>query len=225
MKILLIEDEIKIANALKRGLKQERFSVEVTNDGEAGLNAAEIDDYDIVILDRMLPGIDGMDICKKLREGGDKTPIIMLTAKDQVSDRVAGLNAGADDYLVKPFAFEELLARLHALLRRPAEGADVVLKIDDLELNPAAYKVTRAGKNIRLSAKEFALLEYLIRNAGQIMSKEKIIDHVWEYDSDILPNTVEVFINYLRSKIDKPFKNNPLIHTSRGFGYYIGSIR
>jgi len=225
MKILLIEDEIKIANALKRGLEQERFSVEVTNDGEAGLNAAEIDDYDIVILDRMLPGIDGMDICKKLREGGDKTPIIMLTAKDQVSDRVAGLNAGADDYLVKPFAFEELLARLHALLRRPAEGADVVLKIDDLELNPAAYKVTRAGKNIRLSAKEFALLEYLIRNAGQIMSKEKIIDHVWEYDSDILPNTVEVFINYLRSKIDKPFKNNPLIHTSRGFGYYIGSIR
>ncbi len=225
MKILLIEDEIKIANALKRGLEQERFSVEVTNDGEAGLNAAEIDDYDIVILDRMLPGIDGMDICKKLREGGDKTPIIMLTAKDQVSDRVAGLNAGADDYLVKPFAFEELLARLHALLRRPAEGADVVLKIDDLELNPAAFKVTRAGKNIRLSAKEFALLEYLIRNAGQIMSKEKIIDHVWEYDSDILPNTVEVFINYLRSKIDKPFKNNPLIHTSRGFGYYIGSIR
>ena len=225
MKILLIEDEIKIANALKRGLEQERFSVEVTNDGEAGLNAAEIDDYDIVILDRMLPGIDGMDICKKLREGGDKTPIIMLTAKDQVSDRVAGLNAGADDYLVKPFAFEELLARLHALLRRPAEGADVVLKIDDLELNPAAYKVTRAGKNIKLSAKEFALLEYLIRNAGQIMSKEKIIDHVWEYDSDILPNTVEVFINYLRSKIDKPFKNNPLIHTSRGFGYYIGSIR
>jgi len=225
MKILLIEDEIKIANALKRGLEQERFSVEVTNDGEAGLNAAEIDDYDIVILDRMLPGIDGMDICKKLREGGDKTPIIMLTAKDQVSDRVAGLNAGADDYLVKPFAFEELLARLHALLRRPAEGADVVLKIDDLELNPAAFKVTRAGKNIRLSAKEFALLEYLIRNAGQIISKEKIIDHVWEYDSDILPNTVEVFINYLRSKIDKPFKNNPLIHTSRGFGYYIGSIR
>lgn len=223
MKLLIVEDEVKIARALQRGLEQERFAVEIVHDGEAGLAAAEADEYDIIVLDRMLPGMDGLAICQALRETGNTTPILMLTAKDQVRDRVAGLNAGADDYLVKPFAFEELLARLQALLRRPSGGGKTVLKVADLELDPTAFLVRRAGKKIRLSAKEFALLEYLMRNEGQVLSKEKIIDHVWEYDADVLPNNVEVFIRYLRRKIDEPFDGPPLIHTSRGFGYSVGT--
>ncbi len=223
MKILVIEDEEKIARALQRGLEQERFSVEIVFDGAAGLAAAEADGYDVIILDRMLPEMDGMEVCRRLREAGDTTPILMLTAKDQVRDRVAGLNAGADDYLVKPFAFEELLARLHALLRRPTQATDVILKVADLELNPTAFTAKRDGRTIKLSAKEFALLEYLMRNEGQVLSKEKIIDHVWEYDADVLPNNVEVFIGYLRRKIDKPFSGPNLIRTARGFGYSVGT--
>ena len=223
MKILVVEDEEKIARALQRGLEQERFSVEIALDGAAGLAAAEADEYDVIVLDRMLPEMDGMEVCRTLREAGNKTPILMLTAKDQVRDRVAGLNAGADDYLVKPFAFEELLARLHALLRRPSQTTDVVLKVADLELDPASFTAKRAGRLIKLSAKEFALLEYLMRNEGQVLSKEKIIDHVWEYDADVLPNNVEVFIGYLRRKVDQPFTGPNLIHTARGFGYSVGA--
>lgn len=223
MKILVVEDEEKIARALQRGLEQERFSVEIALDGAAGLAAAEADEYDVVVLDRMLPEMDGMEVCRTLRGAGNKTPILMLTAKDQVRDRVAGLNAGADDYLVKPFAFEELLARLHALLRRPNQAADVVLKLADLELDPTSFTAKRAGRLIKLSAKEFALLEYLMRNEGQVLSKEKIIDHVWEYDADVLPNNVEVFIGYLRRKVDQPFSGPNLIHTARGFGYSVGA--
>lgn len=222
MKVLLVEDELKIARALKRGLEQERFSVEVATDGAAGLSAAEGDEYDVIILDRMLPELDGMEVCRRLREAGDTTPILMLTAKDRVQDRVEGLNAGADDYLVKPFAFEELLARMRALLRRPSETAGAVLKIADLELDPVAFRTRRGGKLVKLSAKEFALLEYLMRNEGQVLSKEKIIDHVWEYDAEVLPNNVEVFIRYLRRKIDEPFDAPALIHTARGFGYWVG---
>ena len=203
MKILVVEDEEKIARALQRGLEQERFSVEIALDGAAGLAAAEADEYDVVVLDRMLPEMDGMEVCRTLRGAGNKTPILMLTAKDQVRDRVAGLNAGADDYLVKPFAFEELLARL--------------------ELDPTSFTAKRAGRLIKLSAKEFALLEYLMRNEGQVLSKEKIIDHVWEYDADVLPNNVEVFIGYLRRKVDQPFSGPNLIHTARGFGYSVGA--
>jgi len=223
MKILVVEDEEKIARALQRGLEQERFSVEIALDGAAGLAAAEADEYDVVVLDRMLPEMDGMEVCRTLRGAGNKTPILMLTAKDQVRDRVAGLNAGADDYLVKPFAFEELLARLHALLRRPNQAADVVLRVADLELDPTSFTAKRAGRLIKLSAKEFALLEYLMRNEGQVLSKEKIIDHVWEYDADVLPNNVEVFIGYLRRKVDQPFSGPNLIHTARGFGYSVGA--
>lgn len=222
MKVLIVEDELKIARALKRGLEQERFSVEVAGDGAAGLSAAEGDEYDVIVLDRMLPEMDGMEVCRRLREDGNMTPILMLTAKDRVQDRVAGLNAGADDYLVKPFAFEELLARLRALLRRPSEAAGTVLKVADLELDPAAFRVRRAGKLVKLSAKEFALLEYLMRNEGQVLSKDKIIDHVWEYDAEVLPNNVEVFIRYLRRKVDEPFDAPDLIHTARGFGYWVG---
>ena len=221
--ILVVEDEEKIARALQRGLEQERFSVEIALDGAAGLAAAEADEYDVIVLDRMLPEMDGMEVCRTLRGAGNKTPILMLTAKDQVRDRVAGLNAGADDYLVKPFAFEELLARLYALLRRPSQTTDVVLKVADLELDPTSFTAKRAGRLIKLSAKEFALLEYLMRNEGQVLSKEKIIDHVWEYDADVLPNNVEVFIGYLRRKVDQPFSGPNLIHTARGFGDSVGA--
>ncbi|MCC7543762.1 response regulator transcription factor [bacterium] len=222
MKILIVEDEYKIANALKRGLEQERYAAEAVYDGESGLAAAEADEYDLIVLDRMLPEIDGIEVCRRLRESGDRTPILMLTAKDQVRDRVAGLDAGADDYLVKPFAFEELLARIRALLRRPSQSQDTVLRVGDLTLDPATFEVRRSNKLIELSAKEFALLEYLMRNEGRVINKDTIISHVWEYDADILPNTVEVYIGYLRNKIDRPYKQS-LLKTKRGFGYVLSA--
>jgi len=223
MRILIVEDEHKIANSIKKGLEQESYAVDVAYDGEDGLASALAEDYDVIILDRMLPGLDGMAICRQLRQSKKHTPILMLTAKDQIRDRVEGLNAGADDYLIKPFSFEELLARIRALLRRPKETASTVLQVDDLSLNPATFEVTRSGKTIELSQKEFALLEYLMRNAGQVLSKDNIISHVWDFESDILPNTVEVYIGYLRNKIDRPFKSAKLLHTLRGFGYKLAS--
>jgi DNA-binding response OmpR family regulator len=223
MRVLVVEDEHKIAGALKRGLEQEKFAVDVAFDADEGLSNGLTGDYDIIILDRMLPGlIEGMDICKELRANSIHTPILMLTAKDAIADRVSGLNAGADDYLTKPFAFEELLARLRALLRRPQDAVGTVLKLDDLSLDSVNYEVRRAGELISLSAKEFALLEYLIRNQNRVLTKNNIISHVWDYDADILPNTVEVYIGYLRNKIDKPFRGPSLIHTVRGFGYKLG---
>jgi two-component system, OmpR family, response regulator len=223
MRILIVEDEHKIANALKRGLAQESFAVDIAYDGDEGLASAQSEPYDVIVLDRMLPGVDGITMCKQLRAEGNHTPIIMLTAKDQVRDRVQGLDAGADDYLVKPFSFEELLARIRALLRRPHEAASSVLEVDDLRLNPATFAVTRKGQPIALSGKEFALLEYLMRNAGRIVTKDMIMGHVWDFDADILPNTVEVYIGYLRNKIEKPFTDSPrLIYTHRGFGYKMG---
>ncbi len=220
MRILTVEDDHKIAGAIKRGLMQENFAVDIEYDGESGLGAASTLPYDLIILDRMLPGMDGVEICKKLREKQIHTPILMLTAKSNVSERVEGLNAGADDYLPKPFSFEELLARIRALLRRPKEAKNDTLQVDDLLLNTLSYSVERAGQPIQLSSKEFALLEYLMRNSGRVLSKENIMEHVWDFDADILPNNVEVYIGYLRNKIDKPFKKS-LIHTVRGFGYKI----
>lgn len=221
MRILVVEDEHKIAAAIKRGLEQENYAVDVCYNGSDGLAAAEGDDYDLIILDRMLPGeLQGLDICKTLREQNNHTPILLLTAKDQVRDKVDGLNAGADDYLVKPFAFEELLARIRALLRRPQDNVGIELKVGDLTLNTVTYDVTRGGKPIILSRREFSLLEYLMRNTGRILEKDKIINHVWDFDADILPNTVEVYMGYLRSKIDKSSKKQ-LLHTVRGFGYKI----
>lgn len=223
MRILVIEDDHKIANAVKKGLEQESFAVDVEFDGKTGLGSALTIEYDLILLDRMLPEVDGIKICQILREKQNHTPILLLTAKDKISDKVDGLNAGADDYLVKPFAFEELLARVRALLRRPRINADVILKVGDLELDSTKFSVKRANKNINLSTKEFALLEYLMRNQNQILTKDNIISHVWDYDADILPNTVEVYIGYLRNKIDKPFNNKKsLISTVRGFGYKIG---
>lgn len=222
MRILVVEDEHKIAGAIKKGLEQEKYAVDVEYDADSGYGAALNEPYDLMIIDRMLPGsMEGMDIARRLREEKIHTPILLLTAKDQVRDRVAGLNAGADDYLVKPFSFEELLARVRALLRRPPEAKNNVLKVGDLSLDTTNYQLRRSGKLIALSSKEFALLEYLMRNSGQVLSKDNIIAHVWNFDADILPNTVEVYIGYLRSKIDKPFKSKPLLHTLRGFGYKI----
>lgn len=224
MRVLIVEDERKIANALRQGLAQESFAVDVAYDGDEGLAFALDEQYDVIILDRMLPGaVDGIEICTQLRAKKINTPILLLTAKDKIADKVDGLNAGADDYLVKPFAFEELLARIRSLLRRPAQLMADTIQADDLTLNAQNFAVTRANTPIKLTSKEFALLEYLLRNKGQIMTKDKIINHVWNYDADILPNTVEVYMGYLRNKIDKPFKDKaPLIHTVRGFGYKVG---
>jgi DNA-binding response OmpR family regulator len=216
MRILVVEDEHKIANSIKRGFEQESWATDVAYDGESGYDLASSESYDVIVLDLMLPKMDGMEICRKLRAEENHTPILILTARGELSDRVTGLNTGADDYLVKPFAFEELLARVRALSRRPKEGIGAVLKVGDLELDVNSFEVKKGEKVIELSRKEFALLEYLMRNAGKVVSKENIIAHVWDYESDILPNTVEVFIGYLRDKIGSDF-----IKTVRGFGYKI----
>ena len=220
MKLLIVEDEHKIASSLKKGLEQEAYTVDLAFDGQSGLDFALGEEYDVIILDRMLPEMDGLKICQKMREKDIHTPVLILTAKGQIQDRVEGLDSGADDYLIKPFAFEELLARVRALARRPKNSIGEVLSIDDLNLNTKTFVVTRGGKQIQLSSKEFSLLEYLLRHKNQILTKEQIISHVWNYDANILPNTVEVYMGYLRNKIDKPFSTN-LIHTIRGFGYKI----
>lgn len=223
MRILVVEDEHRIANSIKKGLEQERYAVDVAYNGTDGFDLASTEDYDLIILDLMLPGIDGLTICKELRKKHLHTPILILTAKGQIQDKVEGLDSGADDYLTKPFSFEELLARVRALIRRPKNSLGTVLTVVDLQLNTKSYEVKRDGKIIQLSSKEFSLLEYLLRHSNQILTKEQIISHVWDYEADILPNTVEVYIRNLRNKIDRPFKNKkPLIQTVRGFGYKIG---
>lgn len=220
MRILVVEDEHRIANTIKKGLTQERYAVDVAYDGISGFDLASTEDYDILILDLMLPGMDGLQICRKIRESGNNVPILILTAKSRIPDRVAGLDEGADDYLTKPFSFEELLARIRALSRRGKTSLDLVLSVGDLMLDPKGFKVSRAGKDISLSAREFSLLEYLMRNKGKIVTRDQITEHVWNYDADILPNTVEVFIRNLRLKIDVPFPHRKrLIQTVRGFGY------
>lgn len=222
MKILIIEDEHRIASSIKMGLTQERYAVDVSYDGTTGYDLATSEEYDVIILDRLLPGMDGVELLKKLREKDIHTPVLLLTAKGQLSEKVEGLEAGADDYLVKPFFFEELLARIHALVRRPKQTIEEKLRVNDLSLNTRTYEVVRGGKKIFLSQKEFSLLEYLMRHPKQILSKDQIISHVWSYESDILPNTVEVYIGYLRTKIDKPFPAKKIINTVRGFGYRVG---
>jgi DNA-binding response OmpR family regulator len=219
MRILVVEDEHKIARALKRALEQESYAVDVVYDGDEGYAMATTEPYDVAIIDRMLPGeYDGLAIVKAMRDAKIHTPVILLTALGSVNDRTKGLDGGADDYLVKPFALEELLARVRALLRRPVEQQQNVLTAGDLSLDTVNFSVTRAGKSIQLTSKEFGLLEYMLRNQDRPLSKDTIIAHVWDYDADILPNTVEVYIKYLRSKIDADFER-PLIHTVRGFGY------
>jgi two-component system, OmpR family, response regulator len=221
--MLIVEDEPKIARALKEGLEQEAYAVDVEPDGEAGLNSALNDDYDLIILDIMLPKLDGFAVCTQIRAAEIHTPILMLTAKDQTRDIVQGLNTGADDYLAKPFSFEVLLARVKALLRRPHDKLGEVLRVADLSLDTVSKAVERGGQTITLSTKEYALLEYLLRNENRVLSKNNIMTHVWDFDADILPNTVEVFVAYLRAKVDKPFAGPNLIQTVRGFGYKLGS--
>jgi len=225
MKVLVVEDEHKIANSIKKGLEQELFTVDVAYNGNDGFDLAATEDYDVIVLDLMLPDMDGLEICRKLRqEENVHTPILILTAKGQLSDKVEGLTAGADDYLVKPFAFIELLARIKALSRRPKQTLQTVLKIADLSLDTLNYEVKRGDKKIKLSKQEFVLLEYLLRHQGKVLSKEQIINSLWSYESDILPNTIEVYIGYLRKKIDQPFPRSPkLIHTVRGFGYKLSN--
>ncbi|MDB5181372.1 MAG: two component transcriptional regulator [Candidatus Saccharibacteria bacterium] len=224
MRILVIEDEVKIASAIKRGLALHGHAVDTVHDADTGYSYAVDPDYDLIILDRMLPGsIDGTELCQKIRDEGVHTPVLMLTARGTIGDKVEGLNSGADDYLVKPFSFDELTARVRALLRRPKATTGTILKTGTLELDPVGYTVTRNGTAIKLSHKEFQVLEYLMHHAGQIIPKETLIAHVWNEEADVLPNTVEVYIGYLRAKIDRPFADEkPLIHTARGFGYRLG---
>lgn len=219
MRILVIEDEHKIANALRRALQQENYAVDVSYDGDDGYAMATTEPYDAMIIDRMLPGeYDGLAIVKELRSLNIHTPVLLLTALGTVRDKTIGLDTGADDYLVKPFSLEELLARLRALIRRPQDQQPSILTAGDLSIDTTTFEVRRGDTLISLTHKEYALLEYLMRNQNRPMTKEMIISHVWDYDADILPNTVEVYIKYLRNKIDKkPYA--PVLHTVRGFGY------
>lgn len=221
MRILIVEDEYKIANAIKKGLAQEGYAADAVYNGDDGMASALNDPYDLVILDRMMPGgYDGIAIVTEMRKEKNMTPVLMLTAKDSVPDRVAGLDAGADDYLIKPFAFEELLARIRVLTRsQDQKTPDAKLEYKGLELDLRTKQAFRNGKSIELSLKEFSLLDYLMRNTEVVLTKQQIIDHVWDYDADILPNTVEAFIAMLRNKIDRPFKAQTYIQTVRGFGY------
>jgi two-component system, OmpR family, response regulator len=220
MRILLVEDEMKLAHAMKRALEIQTYAVDVANNGKDGLDFAIGEEFSLIILDVMLPEIDGIEICKRIRNAGIHTPVMMLTARGQISDKVTGLDVGADDYMVKPFSFEELFARIRALIRRPAQTNNPVLKIKDLTLDPKTFTVKRADKMIELSAKEFSLLEYLLRNKNAVLNKDQIIAHVWNYDSDVLPSTIEVHIKHLRDKIDIS-GDDSLINTIRGRGYTI----
>lgn len=218
--MLVVEDEKKLAASLKKGLEQEAFTVDLAYDGEYGYDLAASEDYDLIILDLMLPKTNGLEVCRRLRSQADHTPVLMLTARGGLQDKVTGLNTGADDYLAKPFAFEELLARIKALTRRPKVLLPTTLEVGGLVVDTSSHTVQRNGKEIELSKKEYSLLLYLLRNKGKVLPKGQIISKVWNFDADVLANTVEVYIGYLRNKIDKPFKT-PLIKTVRGFGYKI----
>jgi heavy metal response regulator len=220
MRILLVEDDEHIANFLKRGLKEEGYIVDVAYNGEDGLYLAENEEFDLIILDILLPKLDGFELCSRLRAKGNTTPILMLTAKDDIEDRVHGLDIGADDYLVKPFAFEELVARIRALLRRQKSVNSHILKVGDLTLNLFTREVKRGGRTIELTTREFELLKFLMYNPRQVLTRTQIAEHVWSYDFDYFSNVVDVYIRYLREKIDDPFEHK-LIHTVRGVGYKI----
>jgi two-component system OmpR family response regulator len=221
MRILLVEDEIKMARAIRRGLEAEGYAVDIVADGEEAVFQGTENDYDALVLDVMLPGLDGYEVCHALRTRGRWPPVLMLTARDAVEDRIRGLDVGADDYLVKPFAFGELLARLRALIRRGPRERPTVLEVDDVTLDPAGHRVTRAGQGVELSSREFALLEYLMHHPGSVLTRRQILEHVWDYNYDGLSNVVDVYVGYLRKKLERPF-GRPLIHTIRGVGYAIG---
>jgi DNA-binding response OmpR family regulator len=220
MRILIVEDDRKVSGFLKRGLQEEHYAVDLCAKGDEALYMAQVNPYDLIILDVMLPGKDGISICREMRKEGLFTPVLMLTAKDAVEDRVEGLGEGADDYLTKPFSFEELLARIRALLRRNQDYKTPSLKAGDLEMDPVRRLVTRAGKKIALTGREYALLEYLMRNKGRIVTPTMILEHVWDMNYAGASNIVNVYISHLRNKIDKGHKVQ-LIQTLRGHGYKI----
>lgn len=220
MTILVVEDEIKITRFIKKGLEMEHYTVETAYDGQEALDKAEINNYDLIILDIMLPKINGLEVCKKLRENKVETPIIMLTARDTVEDRVKGLDVGADDYLVKPFAFGELIARIRALLRREKTVKSTKLVVGDLVIDPATHEVYRGDKEIHLSSKEYRLLDYMMRRPGQVCTRTMIGEHIWGYNFTDDSNVIDVYISYLRKKVDKGFANK-LILTIRDVGYKI----
>jgi two-component system OmpR family response regulator len=218
MRVLVVEDELKMAGLLKRALEEEGYAVDVAGRGEDALWFGTENPYDAIVLDVMLPDLDGFEVSRRLREAGRWSPVLMLTARDAVADRVAGLDAGADDYLTKPFSFAELLARLRALVRRGAAERPPVLRVGDLSLDPARRAVTRDGVSIDLTAREFALLEYLMRRAGEVLTRTQLIEHVWDFAYDGDSNVVDVYIRYLRNKVDRPFGRDS-IRTVRGAGY------
>jgi DNA-binding response OmpR family regulator len=220
MRILIIEDERHLAKILKKGLEENGFIVDMCHDGEEGLYMAETYPFDAILLDILLPRMDGLTILNKLRAKNIGVPVLMLTAKGELEDRVKGLNTGADDYIAKPFDFQELLARLNAVIRRSSNKASPVISIDDLTINMDLKTVTRSGKDIRLSTKEYSLLEYLVLNSGRVISRTELTEHMYDTDFDLDSNVIDVYINYLRNKIDKGFGRN-LIHTVRGAGYVL----
>lgn len=220
MRLLLVEDDGRLSASLARGLRGEGYAVDIAATGEDAIFHARVYEYDVVILDVMLPGPDGLSVCRTLRESGRWCPVLMLTARDGVSDRIRGLDAGADDYLIKPFDFGELVARVRALLRRGSSERPAVLIVGDLELDPATRTVTRAGRLIAVSAREFAVLEYLLRRAGEVVSRSDLLEHVWDRNFQGSTNIVDVYVGYLRRRLEEPF-GRPLIRTVRGAGYVI----
>jgi heavy metal response regulator len=224
MRVLVIEDETKIASFIKRGLREEGYSADIAGDGENGYFLATTQDYDLIILDLMLPRMDGLSLCRRLREQKVGVPILILTARGTVKDKVIGLDSGANDYLTKPFAFEELLARCRALLRKSEGQAPTKLQVADLTLDLLSHKVSRGDEEITLTPKEYALLEYLMRNEGIVVTRTMISEHVWDVNFDTFTNVIDVYISYLRRKIDAGHKK-PLIHTLRGQGYVLKELK
>ena len=220
MRLLLVEDDAKLAAAVSRGLRSEGYAVDLAVDGEAALADSNVWDYDAVVLDLMLPRRDGFDVCRTLRERGSFVPILMLTARGRVDDRIRGLDAGADDYLAKPFDFGELLARVRALIRRGPSERPASLHVGDLTVDPASHAVIRAGRAVDLTAREFAVLEFLARHPGQLVTRARLLDHVWDANYEGSTNIVDVYVGYLRKKLEKPF-GKPLIRTVRGAGFVL----
>ncbi len=223
MRILVAEDDLRIANFVSKGLRENAYAVDVVNDGEEAIYQTSINDYDLILLDVMMPKKDGFEVCCELRQAGNQTPILMLTARDAVEDRILGLDFGADDYLIKPFEFGELLARLRALLRRQKEIRSPKIVIADLEIDTVSQRVRRGGKEIILTTKEYALLEYLAREKGKVIGREEISTHVWDESFDAFSNLIEVYVNRLRAKIDQGFAVS-LIQTKRGAGYILDDV-